>query len=400
MTDHHDQLKVAPDPARAEELRLRLHARLAGVMGVADLESARPDPAERVAPQPEISIPAISTPHRPTHRRWLAAAAAVVAIGAASVAISVRDSGDAGLSTTPTVTPLPGEEIRVSADAIELGTGLVGEVDQVARADGRTYVIAGRYQSEQEAVLGAFDDGGRELWRIELDGEPRAIEALDGDLWVVRGDGVTQIDASDGRVLGEIAVHAMDIVAAFDSLWVLEQLGSPFRVIRVDPDLSTTTIDIPRAPGDREPFITDVVAGAGAIWVPMRGSGVAMIDPGTLDLTMIPASIGHEPNRVAIDGDVAYAASRYQVTSIVDGRAHATVALAPGDIQYMGRVDGVFGVQLPGGRFRVLQADDPMVVEDRQLSPDAIAGEIAGDAWVESGGKHSLRRVEFVPVDR
>lgn len=29
MTDHHDEMRVAPDASRAEELRLRLHARLA-----------------------------------------------------------------------------------------------------------------------------------------------------------------------------------------------------------------------------------------------------------------------------------------------------------------------------------------------------------------------------------
>jgi hypothetical protein len=97
---------------------------------------------------------------------------------------------------------------------------------------------------------------------------------------------------------------------------------------------------------------------------------------------------------VAVDGDVAYVASLSQVTSIVDGQVRATVS--PGQIQYLGPMDAVFGVQLPNRRFEVLRANDPMVVEHRQFSTDAIASEIDGEAWVETGRNYNLRRVELL----
>ena len=45
--------------------------------------------------------------------------------------------------------------------------------------------------------------------------------------------------------------------------------------------------------------------GAGAIWVPMGDGGVAVIDPDTLAVAVIPVdAIGHRVEGVAFDGDV------------------------------------------------------------------------------------------------
>ncbi len=79
------------------------------------------------------------------------------------------------------------------------------------RADGRTYVIAGRYRTEtdllfppDEAVLAAFDDAGTELWRTELDGTPVKVVAVAGDVWVLHSAGrLSRINASNGRVVGQ-----------------------------------------------------------------------------------------------------------------------------------------------------------------------------------------------------
>jgi hypothetical protein len=322
----------------------------------------------------------------------------------------------------PLSTPPPGEEIAVTPDVVEFGDGLLGLIDNMARADGRTYVIAGRYETEMdrftppdEAVLAAFDDVGRELWRTEVDGAPRGVVVLNHDVWVSRqGEAatLTHIDASDGRVLGDIRIpYMMDMITAFDSLWVLtiDPMANPNKLIRVDPDLSTTTVELPPPPRvTDEPSPLVIAAGAGGIWVPLRAGGVAVIDPDTLELTVIPVDdIGHEVRQVAVDGDAAFVASASQATSIVDGHVLATVSHLGGEIGYLGPMDGAFGVQLDNRQFLVLRANDPMFVEQRQIAIDptspassgvGIATEIGGEAWGETGRNYNLRRFELLPA--
>ena len=278
------------------------------------------------------------------------------------------------------------------------------------RADGRTYVIAGRYETEDdllrapdEAVLAAFDDAGQELWRTELAGSPIAVVAVAGDVWVRHDAGMSEwlsrIDASNGQVVDQVTFgNLTEMVGAFGSIWV--QTGeSPFsgQLIRVDPDLSTTTVELPDRvfSENADPWPDAAAVGPDAIWVPLGEAGVAVIDADTVEVTVIPADeIGHDVQKVGFDGDVVYVASLNQVTSIVDGQVRATVS--PGQIQYLGPMDAVFGVQLPNRRFEVLRANDPMVVEHRQISTDAIASEIDGEAWVETGRNYNLRRVELL----
>ena len=71
MTNHHDEMRVAPDPERAEELRQRLHAHLASghqdepVVPIqrapASIRSADTDPDHR-----EGDIIMLDTEDRPT----------------------------------------------------------------------------------------------------------------------------------------------------------------------------------------------------------------------------------------------------------------------------------------------------------------------------------------------
>lgn len=307
----------------------------------------------------------------------------------------------------------PGDEITVTADLVEFGDRLVGLIGNMDRADGRTYVIGGRYETEtdlffapEEAVLAAFDDVGTELWRIDLDGTPQKVVAVAGDVWVSHGTGaLSRIDASDGRFIDRVTVgHAWSMFAAFGSVWVrtLDVEGGSGQLIRVDPDMSTTTIELPAsiiASLDDVPSLNPA-AGAGRIWVPLGGAGVAVVDVESGQVTVISVDdIGHEVREVAVDGDVAYMASSIRVTSIVDGDVVATAS--PGRIQYLGPMDGVFGVQLgPETRqFAVLRANDPMVVEHRQISTDfANASEIDGEAWTEMGRNYNLRRIQLLPV--
>ena len=256
----------------------------------------------------------------------------------------------------------------------------------------------------ETAVLAAFDDAG-ELWRIELAGRPTDVVVVDGDLWVSREDGtLARIDPSDGRVLGQATIEPfMAVVGGFGSVWAIPglfdpELSGPGRVVRIDPNLSTTSVELPRFSGECCPG--GPRAGAGAVWVPLGDNGVAVIDPDTNEVTVIPGDdIGHEVTHIAVDGEVAYVASRHRVASIVDGDVRAGVS--PGEIWYLGPMDGAFGVLGPQERFQVLRADNPMVVDVRKISRGGQSGPVAevdGEAWMEIGQNFDLRRVEFADV--
>ena len=123
-------------------------------------------------------------------------------------------------------------------------------------------------------------------------------------------------------------------------------------------------------------------------------------------MTVIPADdIGHEVKQIAFDGDAAYVANDFRVTSIVDGNVDATILASGHDAVrgYLGSVDGVFGFgELRGGAlFRVLRPNDPMVIAERKSSVEGemqSVYEIDGNAWMETGRNFNLRRVELVPV--
>jgi hypothetical protein len=355
----------------------------------------------------------------PCSTRWFAAA---VALFVASEVALLSGCGS-GSTVEKQSAPPPGDEITVTSDAIELGERLVGV--SIAREDGRLYVLAGHYRSEvdrlftpESAVVAAFDDAGIERWRTELDKRPSDVVLVDGDPWVIHNDAktVSRIGASNGRLLGDFTMKDIRaVVGAFGSAWVMSQEATedgtgPGRLVRVDPDdLSTTRVDVPFFVGDCHDGEVDPpdedawcpgrpTAGAGAVWLPLKDGGVAMIDHDTNEVRVIPVDeIGHEVLTVAVDDDVAYVASRNRVTSIVDGEVRATISSGP--IRYLGRMDGVFGLQVEPGQFAVLRADDPMVTGYRQF-PEGVWGakDIDGQAWIETGRNYSLRRVELTPT--
>ncbi|HUC33720.1 MAG TPA: hypothetical protein VMS14_09970, partial [Ilumatobacteraceae bacterium] len=331
--------------------------------------------------------------------------------------------------TTPPVVPAPGQEISVSPDAITVGDNLSVPADRLATGDGVLYVLANKPNAsdgslsvhEERAVLAAFDDAGVERWRIELDRTPTDVVVVDGDPWVLQGawstqdaePTVTRIDAVDGRILGqvELDVFAVSdwIVGSFGAVWIAVQQTSfadrP-NLVRVDPDLSTTQIDLPSNGLDsgcdscRGPRI---VGGAGALWVPLGNDGVAMVDPDTNQVTVIPRdTIGHPVYDVSVDGDVVYAASFGRVTSLVDRHVVATAVTGP--ISYLGPVGGTVGVLLEDGQFLTLRANDPMGVALFQLSTNGqyTYGLAAsdGETWIETdvAGSWGLSRLQLVPL--
>jgi hypothetical protein len=137
MTDHYDEMRVTPDPVKAEELRQRLHARMANISmddprrrSALELDSdGHPD--EWIVPMNELSAPDTSTTSQRPHRRrvWVAAAAIlVVAIAAAGIAIRRDDPSPVGTiaptSTTPTSA---GSIIKHCPLTAEEVSGVIGE---------------------------------------------------------------------------------------------------------------------------------------------------------------------------------------------------------------------------------------------------------------------------------
>ena len=388
----------------------------------------------------------------PSATAVLAAVLVALVVGAGAYALPRLAGTDDEAASPPT--PRGPEAITVTPDVIRLGEGLVGV--NIARSDGRLYVLAGRSRAEQDlvfitetAVLAAFDDGGTELWRTELDRLPTEVQVVDGDPWVTLDRAsspgplqVVKVDAEDGDVVGEIGIPLPNGISdqvgrvhffeAFGALWVtrreptVEDNTRPAQMVRAEVQYAheisrQTHLNVPFYEGDCRRDEPDddagwcpgeARAGAGAIWVPLKTNGVAMIDPDTNDVTVIGADeIGHEVLEVAFDDDVAYVSSFDRVTSIVDGEVVATTS--PGEIansaerstsmggRYLGPVDGAFGIVHPATRrLHVLRANEPMVAESRRLSLEGHPGgifEVDGDAWESFGRNQSFRRISILP---
>jgi hypothetical protein len=112
MTEHYDQMSVTPDPAQAEALRQRLHARMASVASDASefethrrIGRARIDPEEQPVPMKEIDVSDNSTTGDNKNGRWVAmAAAAVVVIALTGIAFAISNTSDDDQPLSPAAT--------------------------------------------------------------------------------------------------------------------------------------------------------------------------------------------------------------------------------------------------------------------------------------------------------
>jgi hypothetical protein len=115
MTDRYDEMRVPPDPSLAEELRQRLHARMASASRDdhqgrthLHLDTTRLEPQPHHVPMKEIYVTVDSPTTDSTNRRRMAmAAAAVVAvIGVAGIALAINNtSSDEDEAPSPAVEP-------------------------------------------------------------------------------------------------------------------------------------------------------------------------------------------------------------------------------------------------------------------------------------------------------
>ena len=124
MTNHHDEMRVAPDPSRAEELRQRLHARLSQ-RRTGDLGRPRRIPPVDTDTRPSRRRhhhagdrrpppgPRTGDPRRRSPGRWLlvAAAAAVVAVVGTLLVAAGGDDEDPVDTAPPTAHAAPAQDV-------------------------------------------------------------------------------------------------------------------------------------------------------------------------------------------------------------------------------------------------------------------------------------------------
>ena len=221
MTNHHDEMRVAPDPSRAEELRQRLHARLAS--GYRDDTRRRPavplgldrvDPDEPVVPIHDVlgSIPSadtdpdlregdiirLETEGRPTGRepvnprrrspgQWLpvAAAAAVVAVVGALLVAAGGDDEDPvdTVTSTPTAStpttagaPAPVQDVMdVTTSNLEPGRYFI-EPDRDDKTPLRvTYEIAREGWGPWFGAVKSFEGGDSGFTGLSITTVPNLV---------------------------------------------------------------------------------------------------------------------------------------------------------------------------------------------------------------------------------
>ena len=108
MTDHYDEMRVAPDRSQAEALRERLHGRLASVT-----RDDRKDPDAHLDARPErapmkenyVSVDSPTNEGRNRRRLAMAAAAVVAVLGVAGIAFAVGRSFDDDETPAPAEAP-------------------------------------------------------------------------------------------------------------------------------------------------------------------------------------------------------------------------------------------------------------------------------------------------------
>ena len=135
MTDHYDEMRVAPDAAQVEALRQRLQPRLASGPRTDGKDRSHLHPGARLDPQPdrapmkEIYVSVDPPPNKGRNRRRLvmAAAAVVAVIGLTGIAYAVgKSSGD---DETPAPADAPTVAPTTVAPTTESGTFVTSEGD-------------------------------------------------------------------------------------------------------------------------------------------------------------------------------------------------------------------------------------------------------------------------------
>jgi hypothetical protein len=176
MTNHHDDLRVAPDPSRAEELRQRLHARLAsralGEPHGPDERRTASIPTADTDPDGEGDLIMLDTDDRPTAHtptpgrrspgRWLLVAAVVAVVAVAgALLVAADDDDETQVPATATPTTAPARDVMSVPEfaSLEPGTYFIDADGDDATALRVTYEVADAGWSQWLGAVKFRDDG-------------------------------------------------------------------------------------------------------------------------------------------------------------------------------------------------------------------------------------------------
>jgi hypothetical protein len=285
MTDRYDDIRVAPDPVRAEALRRQLHHRLAAAPRLDHRPSADPVKEIDVSPEPPVD----ETNQR--RRLALAGAAAVVVLGVAAITVAVvRDGSDDVRDAPTTVSPsiattVPPPASTAATETVVPTTSAEAQVRRVEIPGSPDWLAA-----SDEGVWVKLDIGEVQL----IDPDTATVEAEIavaspdvapcqgigvgfGSVWSCSGSDVVRVDLEAREVVSRLALNKVSsqghLVAHADRLWVLTGTGDT--LVGVDPTTEqvVTTIQLPwRA--------SDLGAGAAGLWALGASDGRALrVDP-------------------------------------------------------------------------------------------------------------------------
>jgi hypothetical protein len=206
VIDHYDEMRVAPDPSLAEELRKRLHARMASAQRDEheDRSELQPDaggvePDQQLAAVTEIYVAPDSSSTETRYRRRLAmAVAAVVAfVGVAAIVINSLNSDDAE-APSPAVTPTLAQTTAAAPSTLAISTttepvGVPGALpDGTYRVEITLSDLQAVNASNYYLLVGTWEwtfRGGD--WSYQNTSTSARVESTAAGTYVVEGDHIT-----------------------------------------------------------------------------------------------------------------------------------------------------------------------------------------------------------------
>jgi peptide/nickel transport system substrate-binding protein len=336
------------------------------------------DPAERLKP-----FAAKPPPAARRSRRWIPAAAAVVALALVVIAIPLlrSDAGPIDLGSNSVA--------RLNTDGgLELETALKDRPGASAVGFGSLWVT----QPDRGVVVRLDLEDGSITDTIQVGSVPSAVAVGEGAVWVTNeGDGtISRIDPDSNEQSAVLqAGSAPSGIAVGDgSLWVADSVG--VSLYRIDP-ISGDTQSVPLSGLPNSVSFTPE-----GVWVSTSPSGAARIDGSNPDLTL-EADVGGGPTAVL------YAFGSIWVANHLDGSVTRVRASTGGVEATIPTRDGAGSLAAAGGRVWVgNELDDSLSVIDpstnaveRTISVGAGASSLAasGDGiWVAVGASASEHR--------
>jgi YVTN family beta-propeller protein len=297
-------------------------------------------------PLPEI---APKKSPRVTRRRLAAAAAAGVALVAATVALALIRAG--------------GPNFRSGLEPNAIGVidaEAVGITSQVPLDSAPSAITAGEgflwVASEDEGTVSRYEPASGAVQTLTLGGSPGALAYGAGSLWVTNSEERTlvQINPKTAAVVQTIAVgNAPGAVAVgHGAVWVANAIDGTVSRFDLAQGAVTDTIVIGPTPAG-------IAAGAGAVWVSSESTGtVVRVDPASRSVVQA-INVGNGPTAVVAGGGAVW------VTNRQDGTASR---IDPGS-------NAVSAVLRVGSNPSAVAADS-----------DAV--------WVASGGDGTITRIE------